>query len=44
VNPSNVVCCFIEGHALVFYVYVGAGNGSGSNPGALTYYLPIKTA
>lgn len=53
VNPSNVVCCIIEGHGLVFYVYVGGaeggmlgddsnGEGGCSQYGALTYYLPVK--
>ncbi|KAI8871502.1 cell cycle checkpoint [Ramicandelaber brevisporus] len=49
VTPSNVVCCIIEGHALVLYVYINSGIGFGSDfsqqtRGVLTYYLPIRLA
>ena len=40
-DPSNVVCCIIEGHGLVLYVYVDVEEDTGENRmSALTYYLP----
>ncbi|KAJ1874595.1 Checkpoint protein hus1 [Coemansia sp. RSA 1722] len=48
VAPKNIVCCIIENHALVFYVYIGStGYGSGSglltdNCGSLTYFVPVR--
>ncbi|KAJ1644665.1 Checkpoint protein hus1 [Coemansia erecta] len=50
VVPKNIVCCIIENHALVFYVYIGssgygAGSGSGllaDNCGSLTYFVPVR--
>ncbi|KAJ2720666.1 Checkpoint protein hus1 [Coemansia sp. Benny D115] len=49
VAPKNIVCCIIENHALVFYVYVGSvGYGSGVSAlndqtcGSLTYFIPVR--
>ncbi|ORX93116.1 cell cycle checkpoint [Basidiobolus meristosporus CBS 931.73] len=42
VSPSNVVCCIIEDHALVLYVYVGGNNPNQDQYGVLTYYVPVK--
>ncbi|KAJ2749583.1 Transport protein yif1, partial [Coemansia nantahalensis] len=47
VAPRNIVCCIIEHHALVFYVYIGsAGYGVGAlndqTCGSLTYYIPFN--
>ncbi|KAL1916902.1 uncharacterized protein VTP21DRAFT_5099 [Calcarisporiella thermophila] len=50
VSPSNVVCCIIEHHAIVFYVYVNhqhlATPGQTSQrdrveTGVLTFYIPV---
>ncbi|KAJ3058256.1 hypothetical protein HDU98_005648, partial [Podochytrium sp. JEL0797] len=55
-NPMHTICCIIENHGLVFYVYIGE-NGServggggeegedGQNGcGTITYYLPCRLA
>ncbi|KAJ1734557.1 Checkpoint protein hus1 [Coemansia biformis] len=47
VAPRNIVCCIIEHHALVFYVYIGsAGYGAGAlndqTCGSLTYFIPVR--
>ncbi|KAJ2704812.1 Checkpoint protein hus1 [Coemansia spiralis] len=47
VAPRNIVCCIIEHHALVFYVYIGsAGSGIGAlndqTCGSLTYFIPVR--
>ncbi|KAJ3122070.1 hypothetical protein HK098_003134 [Nowakowskiella sp. JEL0407] len=34
-NPTNVVCCLVEGFGVVFYVYVGKPGGGGG--GTLTF-------
>ncbi|KAI9010672.1 checkpoint protein Hus1/Mec3 [Hyaloraphidium curvatum] len=43
VNPTSVVCCIIENHALVFYVYIGSDQMGEENYGSLTYYIPTKS-
>ncbi|KAI8802434.1 checkpoint protein Hus1/Mec3 [Cladochytrium replicatum] len=43
VNPTNVVCCIIEKHGLVFYLYIGEDN-SDQSLGTLTYYIPIRAS
>ncbi|ORX71546.1 cell cycle checkpoint [Linderina pennispora] len=47
VAPKNIVCCIIEQHAVVFYVYIGTtGYGVGAlndqNCGSLTYFVPVR--
>ncbi|KXS19231.1 Hus1-like protein, partial [Gonapodya prolifera JEL478] len=37
VNPTKVVCCLIENHAVVFYVYI-----RDEGTGALTYFIPLR--
>ncbi|RKP07937.1 checkpoint protein Hus1/Mec3 [Thamnocephalis sphaerospora] len=41
VEPTNVVCCIIQDHALVLYVYMGR---SSNEQGSLTYYIPVRHA
>ncbi|KAJ1679825.1 Checkpoint protein hus1 [Spiromyces aspiralis] len=50
VAPTNIVCCIIESHAVIFYVYIGstltsnnqAQQGADQTCGALTYYIPVR--
>ncbi|KAJ2808976.1 Checkpoint protein hus1 [Coemansia guatemalensis] len=48
VAPKNIVCCIIEHHSLVFYVYIGStgyGGVSALNDqtcGSLTYFIPVR--
>jgi HUS1 checkpoint protein len=53
VQPSNVVCCIMEHHAVVFYIYLDHARYypkaksahehiDSSQIGTFTYYLPIK--
>ncbi|KAJ2492663.1 Checkpoint protein hus1 [Coemansia sp. RSA 2050] len=48
VAPKNVVCCIVEHHAVVFYVYVGSAGYGGAAAlnepacGSLTYFLPVR--
>ncbi|KAI9505824.1 checkpoint protein Hus1/Mec3, partial [Coemansia spiralis] len=48
VAPKNIVCCIIEHHAVVFYVYIGAAGYGGVGAlndqacGSLTYFIPVR--
>ncbi|KAJ2158153.1 Checkpoint protein hus1 [Coemansia sp. RSA 552] len=48
VAPKNIVCCIIEHHALVFYVYIGSAGYGGVGAlneqtcGSLTYFIPVR--
>ncbi|ORY42784.1 cell cycle checkpoint [Rhizoclosmatium globosum] len=45
-NPMNTICCIIENHGLVFYVYIGENGGENigdaNGCGTITYYLPQR--
>ncbi|KAJ3022436.1 UNVERIFIED_CONTAM: hypothetical protein HDU68_009160 [Siphonaria sp. JEL0065] len=47
-NPMHTICCIIENHGLVFYVYIGENGGENIGDaqgcGTITYYLPCKLA
>ncbi|KAJ2014667.1 Transport protein yif1 [Coemansia sp. S680] len=46
VAPKNIVCCIVEGYAVMFYVYIGSAGYSGAAAlndtacGSLTYFIP----
>ncbi|KAJ1667689.1 Checkpoint protein hus1 [Coemansia sp. RSA 1813] len=48
VVPKNIVCCIIEHHAVVFYVYIGSAGYGGVSElndqacGSLTYFIPVR--
>ncbi|KAJ1959921.1 Checkpoint protein hus1 [Dipsacomyces acuminosporus] len=49
VAPKNIVCCIIEQHAVVFYVYIGSTGYAGGvgalneqTCGSLTYFIPVR--
>ncbi|KAJ2794907.1 Checkpoint protein hus1 [Coemansia furcata] len=48
VAPKNIVCCVVEHHALVFYVYIGSSAYADTAAlnetacGSLTYFLPVR--
>ncbi|KAJ2692089.1 Checkpoint protein hus1 [Coemansia sp. RSA 1285] len=48
VAPKNIVCCIIEHHAVVFYVYIGSAGYGGVSEindqacGSLTYFIPVR--
>ncbi|KAJ2000258.1 Checkpoint protein hus1 [Coemansia thaxteri] len=49
VAPKNIVCCIVEQHAVMFYVYIGSSGYSGAAAaindhacGSLTYFIPVR--
>ncbi|KAJ2329043.1 Checkpoint protein hus1 [Coemansia sp. RSA 2681] len=48
VAPKNIVCCIVEHHAVMFYVYIGSAGYSGAAAlndtacGSLTYFIPVR--
>lgn len=48
-KPKDVVCCILEGHAMVFFLYVNQGlsthDGGEDSLGLnlLTYYIPNRS-